>query len=97
MTTDRGIHEEISSLVAEEHELRRAFADGEIEAGEEHERLKEIEVQLDQCWDLLRQRQALQGSGLEARDDEWNASVDPLLHLVLGRSNQPLQPIDRLG
>ena len=63
MTTDRGIHEEISSLVTEEHELRRAFADGEIEAGEEHERLKQLEVQLDQCWDLLRQREARRNAG----------------------------------
>ena len=73
MTTDRGIHEEISSLVAEEHELRRAFADGEIEAGEEHERLKEIEVQLDQCWDLLRQRDALRSAG----QDPSGAAVRP--------------------
>ena len=70
MTTDRGIHEEISSLVAEEHELRRAFADGEIEAGEEHERLKEIEVQLDQCWDLLRQRQARRDAGRDPDEAE---------------------------
>ena len=58
MADDISIHEQITSLVAEEHELRRRLGAGEISRDEEHERLKDIEVRLDQCWDLLRQRDA---------------------------------------
>ena len=32
-------------------------------ADEEHERLERIEVELDQCWDLLRQRRARRNAG----------------------------------
>jgi hypothetical protein len=58
MADDVSIHEQITSLVQEEHELRRRLGAGEISREEEHERLKDIEVRLDQCWDLLRQRDA---------------------------------------
>jgi hypothetical protein len=49
----------IQELVAEEHRLleQRSLADAE------HERLDRIKVELDQCWDLLRQRRALQETG----------------------------------
>ena len=73
MTTDRQIHEQISSLVNEEHELRQSLSAGDITPDEEHERLKQLEVQLDQCWDLLRQRQARRDAG---RDPE-GAEVRP--------------------
>ena len=63
MTTDRGIHEQISDLVAQEHELRTQLQNHEIEPAEEQARLRDLEVQLDQAWDLLRQRQALRDSG----------------------------------
>lgn len=54
----------IGALVDEEHELeRRQAASGPDEAAEG--RLREIEVALDQCWDLLRQRRALRGAGLD--------------------------------
>jgi hypothetical protein len=47
----------IDELVAEERELRsRAVGNGLDETG--HGRLTELERQLDQCWDLLRQRRA---------------------------------------
>ncbi|MET0449774.1 MAG: DUF2630 family protein, partial [Aeromicrobium sp.] len=39
MTTDRGIHEHIDELVAEEKTLRDQLSHGDITAGEEHERL----------------------------------------------------------
>ena len=58
MADDTTIHEQIKSLVAEEHELRRRLGAGEISLDEEHARLKDIEVRLDQSWDLLRQRDA---------------------------------------
>lgn len=68
MTTDRGIHEHIDELVAEEKALRDQLGHGDITAGEEHERLKALEVQLDQAWDLLRQRKALRETGGSADD-----------------------------
>jgi predicted nuclease with TOPRIM domain len=52
------VHQHINDLVAEEHSLRERLAKGEISADEEHARLKAIETELDQLWDLLRQRQA---------------------------------------
>lgn len=63
MTSDRGIHEQISDLVAQEHELRTRLQAHEIAPEEERARLREVEVQLDRCWDLLRQRQALRDAG----------------------------------
>jgi hypothetical protein len=63
MTSDSGIHEQISALVAEEKRLRAEREAGGIDRDEEQARLHDVEVQLDQCWDLLRQRQALRDSG----------------------------------
>lgn len=48
----------IDELVAEEHELRsRSVGKGGLDE-RERSRLAALEVQLDQCWDLLRQRRA---------------------------------------
>ena len=58
MATDSGIHEQINALVGEEKRLRDALQAHEIEPAEEQARLRDIEIQLDQCWDLLRQRRA---------------------------------------
>ena len=63
MRTDQGIHAQISELVARERALREQLQAHEIEPEEEQAQLREIEVQLDQCWDLLRQRQALRDAG----------------------------------
>lgn len=63
MTTEKGIHDHISALVDEEKSLRDQLAAGTISRDEEHARLKAIEVQLDQAWDLLRQRMALRETG----------------------------------
>ena len=48
----------IDELVAEEKELRTRHAAGQITDTDEHARLQALEVELDQCWDLLRQRRA---------------------------------------
>ncbi|MFJ2739567.1 DUF2630 family protein [Streptomyces sp. NPDC087440] len=52
----------IDRLVAEEHELRqRAASEGGRPGGlsdADRTRLAALEVQLDQCWDLLRRRRA---------------------------------------
>jgi hypothetical protein len=58
MAEDVSIHEQITALVTEEHELRRRLSAGDITAAEERQRLDDLEVRLDQCWDLLRQRDA---------------------------------------
>jgi len=55
---DRSIQQHISELVAEEHKLRAAMQAGRIDSAEEQTRLRELEAELDQCWDLLRHRRA---------------------------------------
>ena len=47
----------IDELIAEEHELRSRSVGVGLSAPD-RERLTELEQQLDQCWDLLRQRRA---------------------------------------
>ena len=63
----------IHDLVAEEKTLRAQLQHGDISASEEHERLRRIEIELDQCWDLLRQRRALRETG----GDPSGATVRP--------------------
>jgi hypothetical protein len=63
MAEDVDIRQRISDLVSTERSLRDRLAAGEISTDEEHEQLRRAEVELDQCWDLLRQRQALRDSG----------------------------------
>ncbi|ALE05780.1 hypothetical protein AL755_10360 [Arthrobacter sp. ERGS1:01] len=55
--SDYQVHQKIEELVKAEQELRGAMAD-QAQLPERAAKLKDIEVQLDQCWDLLRQRQA---------------------------------------
>jgi hypothetical protein len=73
MAGDGDILEQIDGLVAEEKALRERLSRHEIDPGEEHERLRELEVKLDQCWDLLRQRRALREYG----GNEGDAQVRP--------------------
>jgi uncharacterized protein DUF2630 len=66
--SDERIAERIERLVAEEHELRNREAadapdDGALAA--DRERLSAVEVELDRCWDLLRQRRALRDAGAD--------------------------------
>ena len=58
--TDRGILEHIHELVAEEKRLR---ASGHGLDGADRTRLQALENQLDQAWDLLRQRRAREDTG----------------------------------
>jgi hypothetical protein len=58
MAEDVEIRHRISELVDLERSLREQLSAGEITADEEHARLRRVETELDQCWDLLRQRQA---------------------------------------
>ena len=59
---DQQIRNHIEDLVAEEHRLREHGDAGRL-TSEDTERLKTIEVQLDQYWDLLRQRRARRDAG----------------------------------
>ncbi|MGE2729838.1 DUF2630 family protein [Mycolicibacterium vaccae] len=68
MVKDEDILARVNRLVAEEQELRSALQHREIDESEEHRRLRAVEVQLDQCWDLLRQRRALRQSGGDPRE-----------------------------
>lgn len=57
--TDQGVLDHIQGLVEEEERLYK-------QSGLSHadrERLGKINVELDQCWDLLRQRRALREFG----------------------------------
>src|SRR3954451_5026332 len=49
--SDNDVLQQITALVEEEHQLRDS---GEADAA----RIRALEEQLDQCWDLLRQRRA---------------------------------------
>jgi len=73
MAKDQDILNQVNQLVAEEQELRAALQHREIDESEEHDRLRALEVQLDQCWDLLRQRRALRETG----GDPGEAKVRP--------------------
>ena len=59
--------ERIQRLADEEHELLTRAADAPL-SDEERARLRSIEVALDQCWDLLRQRRARSEFGLDPKD-----------------------------
>jgi hypothetical protein len=48
----------IQELSDEEHKLYERHRAGEPLSDSEHRRLEELQVRLDQCWDLLRQRRA---------------------------------------
>jgi hypothetical protein len=61
--SDESVLNHINQLVEEEHRLRRQVAAGEISTEEEHARLRTVEEQLDQYWDLLRRRRAAARGG----------------------------------
>lgn len=69
---DKEILGEISRMVETEHALRDRVQQGESDPSETAGELNRIETQLDQCWDLLRQRRARKefhqdAEGAEAR------------------------------
>lgn len=73
MASDNETLARIHDLVAKERELRERLVHRQIDESEENARLRAIEVELDQCWDLLRQRRALRETGGNPSD----ASVRP--------------------
>jgi hypothetical protein len=71
---DHQVLAQISSLVAEEHELREQRQSGGLDSVDERARLAQLEQALDQCWDLLRQRRARKEFG----QVESDATVRPV-------------------
>lgn len=67
--TDRPVRERIQDLVEEEHHLyeQGSMSDANLR------RLADVEIELDQCWDLLRQRRARREMG----EDPSQARVRP--------------------
>ncbi|HEY6865905.1 MAG TPA: DUF2630 family protein [Candidatus Eisenbacteria bacterium] len=66
---DQTVLEHIGRLVEEEHTLHGTGARTDAQ----QQRLHELKVELDQCWDLLRQRRALREFG----EDPDRAAVRP--------------------
>jgi Protein of unknown function (DUF2630) len=63
---DQSILSRIEALVAEEHELLgREEGDSVREEAldSDRSRLERVSIELDRCWDLLRQRRALRDAG----------------------------------
>jgi hypothetical protein len=61
-TTDQSVLQRINELVDLEHRMLAS----ETKSEEEQGRLRALQVELDQCWDLLRQRRALRTVGQDA-------------------------------
>ena len=69
-TQESPLLKHIQQLVAEEHQL---FDKGSLDATE-NRRLAAIQVELDQCWDLLRQRRALSETGRDVSEAQLRPS-----------------------
>ena len=66
--SDESIAARIERLVTEEEELRRREQEDRPDADaleRDRDRLRAVEVELDRCWDLLRQRRAREEFGLD--------------------------------
>jgi len=68
-STDKSVLQHINELVTQEHRLQAQ----ESLTEDERARLRTIQVELDQSWDLLRQRRALRATG----QDPDKAQVRP--------------------
>jgi hypothetical protein len=64
---DKDVLKHIGELVAEEGRLRDEL-DRSAPDSERQKRLKAVEVSLDQCWDLLRQRRGRRHAGADPDD-----------------------------
>ena len=63
--SDTDVMNHIEELVAEEHRLLDGAGKGSGLDPAAHERLREVRVELDRYWDLLRQRRAREEFGLD--------------------------------
>ncbi|WP_336922345.1 DUF2630 family protein [Aquipuribacter sp. SD81] len=60
---DEEILAEIHRIVDDEHRTREAAQRDELTPEQERQEVQRLEVALDRCWDLLRQRRALRSAG----------------------------------
>ena len=70
---DQAIFDQLRALTDEEHAIRQEGPNGDPD------RLQDIEVMLDQCWDLLRQRRAKRQYG-DNPDEAHVRSADVVEH-----------------
>src|SRR3954468_6629790 len=66
MASDESLLNRIAALVAEEHRLQHREPDDAVHEdalAEDRRRLDSVSVELDRCWDLLRQRRARRPAG----------------------------------
>lgn len=63
---DQPVLNYIQRLVAEEHRL---YQQGNLPQAD-RKRLAQVQIELDQCWDLLRQRRALRDVGYDPDEAE---------------------------
>jgi hypothetical protein len=61
---DQNVIDLINELANEEHELFQKEARGEA-SDDDRDRLQDLGVRLDQCWDLLHQRRARRAAGMD--------------------------------
>lgn len=61
---DEDVLSSINELANEEHQLFHLEAQGKA-SDADRDRLKDLEVRLDQCWDLLHQRRARRAAGMD--------------------------------
>jgi hypothetical protein len=64
---DQEVIDRINQLAGEEHELFQKESRGEASDADQ-QRLRRLEVSLDQCWDLLHQRRARRAAGSNPDD-----------------------------
>lgn len=69
---DQDVLGRIHELVAKEHQLEQLHVGAGL-TDEEATELRQLEVALDQCWDLLRQRRARRNAGLDPETAEVRA------------------------
>ena len=74
--TDSETLAHIRDLVAEEKALRARVQRRDITESEEHDRLRRVEIELDQCWDLLRQRRARREFGEDPEQAESRPATE---------------------
>ncbi|MGH3240431.1 MAG: DUF2630 family protein [Spirillospora sp.] len=66
----------INEFIEEEHALREAHERGETSNADAQQRLRSLEVALDQCWDLLRQRRARVAAGQNPDEAEVRPAAE---------------------
>jgi len=78
-TSDEAVLANINELVEQEHELQSRSREGEGLSEDDARRLHRVETQLDQCWDLLRQRRARRHAGQDP-DEATVRDADTVEH-----------------